>query len=221
MNVVKPLPHLTLLRLQKAKVNTPNNSFVFHFPSISFSTTPPLLWPGLSLWQVPPFPLSQAFLILASCILRLHLGPACHCGRSRLVTPTPPPFSTLTFSTLRPVSALPLPPPRPSFLSSHHGPARHCGRSRHPFLHSLALIHQHFLPFLLPFLTSHYPYCRSASLPFLQPTPLPIYDSSFFRPGLSLWRVPLSHYHSHHFLSFLNLGPAYHCGRSCPPAREP
>ena len=55
------------------------------------TTQPPLLlpfqWPGLSLWQAPPYFLS----IISPPSAHPH-GPACHCGRSRLATNTPNPL---------------------------------------------------------------------------------------------------------------------------------
>ena len=59
--------------------------------SVSASHTPPLplpfQWPGLSLWQVPPYFLS----IISPPSAHPH-GPACHCGRSRLATNIPNPL---------------------------------------------------------------------------------------------------------------------------------
>ena len=203
MNVVKPLPHLTLLRLQKAKlkVNTPNNSFVFHFPSISFSTTPPLLWPGLSLWQVPPFP-------------QLHLGPACHCGRSRLVTPTPPPFSTLTFSTLRGGLSLWQVPPfpsrlstplsRPFFLSNcvNFLPSYNFHRIRPAFHHTMArpvIVAGPAIPFSTAWRISS----------------LSSFPSSLVATLTAAVQVPpfFSPLHAP-FMILLSFGPACHCGES-------
>ena len=54
--------------------------------SPSLSTPSPSFRPGWSLWLVPPSP----HLHLSSV---LTVGPACHCGRSRLSTPLPFPTS--------------------------------------------------------------------------------------------------------------------------------
>ena len=50
----------------------------------------PFQWPGLSLWQVPPY-----FLPIISPPSAHPHGPACHCGRSRLATNTPNPLPSV------------------------------------------------------------------------------------------------------------------------------
>ena len=78
------------------------------------STPPPPLplpfqWPGLSLWQVPPYFLS----IISPPFAHPH-GPACHCGRSCLSTHFPHSLpshlytqpSVIPTSKARPFSAL-------------------------------------------------------------------------------------------------------------------
>ena len=68
-----PPPLLPLYMPQQPKGKARNNP----------TTQPPLLlpfqWPGLSLWQVPPY----FFSIISPPSAHSH-GPACHCGRSRL-----------------------------------------------------------------------------------------------------------------------------------------
>ena len=111
---------------------------LWQVPPISFLYLPhtnlsPSYRPGLSLWQVPPisflflfhtspFSLSYRPLSLSSTsptlISPYPIGPACHCGRSRLF-PSPPS------------------PHLPPFFLYLIGPACHCGRSR---LFSLPLL---------------------------------------------------------------------------------
>ena len=78
---IVPLPLLPLSLPQQPKGKARNNH----------TTHPPLLlpfkWPGLSLWQVPPSVLS-----VISPPSAHPNGPACHCGRSRLVPNTPNPL---------------------------------------------------------------------------------------------------------------------------------
>ena len=116
-----------------------------HSTSIPSSSPPqssPLLRPGLSLWQVPPhqYPPTPFSPLLPSSLTCFSpqppssypsFGPACHCGRSRLV-----PLLTL-------LAPLPFWIPH-SILCHSFGPACHCGRPR--------LLHSHCLP--LQFLLS-------------------------------------------------------------------
>ena len=116
----------------------PTGLSLWQVPPISFLYLPhtnlsPSYRPGLSLWQVPPisflflfhtspFSLSYRPLSLSSTsptlISPYPIGPACHCGRSRLF-PSPPS------------------PHLPPFFLYLIGPACHCGRSR---LFSLPLL---------------------------------------------------------------------------------
>ena len=138
---------------------------LWQVPPISFLYLPhtnlsPSYRPGLSLWQVPPisflflfhtspFSLSYRPLSLSSTsptlISPYPIGPACHCGRSRLFPSPPSPHLPPLFSlSYRPGLSLWQVPPflPPSSLSSPLflviylfplalvGPACHCGRSR-------------------------------------------------------------------------------------------
>ena len=121
---------------------------LLYLPHIFLS---PFYRPGLSLWQVPPISFSLSL-----------IGPACHCGRSRLSPSSI--FSTflpLSLSLIGPAchcgrSRLFFPPlflphpPRPFLSLSSIGPACHCGRSRQ-FLIS-PLLSKIFPPSPLPFL---------------------------------------------------------------------
>ena len=120
-----PSPHLSLSLLQARLVIVAGPAYSFLYPI--HTSLSPFYRPGLSLWQVPPisflfllhtslfFFILQARLVIVAgpaylLISSLHLfflslsllGPACHCGRSRLFTLPllipPPPF-------------LPFPPP--------------------------------------------------------------------------------------------------------------
>ena len=113
-----------------------------HSTSIPSSSPPlssPPLRPGLSLWQVPPeqyppTPFSPLLPSPLTCFFPQRplsypsSGPACHCGRSRLV-----PLLTL-------LAPLPFWIPH-SILCHSFGPACHCGWPRLP--------HSHCLPFQL------------------------------------------------------------------------
>ena len=161
---IVPLPLLPLSMPQQPKGKARNNH----------TTQPPLLlpfqWPGLSLWQVPPYFLS----IISPPSAHPH-GPACHCGRSRLATNTPNPLPSHLYTqpsviptfkarlvivagpALRPTppivagpaSSIPTAYHFTSFYHSHPllpslSPACHCGRSRlislfYPSHHSVSL----------------------------------------------------------------------------------
>ena len=181
----------------------------------------PFQWPGLSLWQVPPYFLS----IISPPFAHPH-GPACHCGRSRLSTHFPhslpshlytqpsviptskarlvivagPAHLHLFLSPHPPLIFIPTPHPH------HSGPACHCGRSR--------LVPSSSLCTSLPCLPI---FC----ILFIQ----------FFGPAYHCGRSRLPHFHylpstspASFFcaLPFLPItGPACHCGRSRLPLFTP
>ena len=122
------------------------------FTSIPLYTrpqSPPLLRPGLSLWQVPPHqypptPFSPLLPFSLTCFSPQppssypSFGPACHCGRSR-----PVPLLTL-------LALLPFWIPH-SILCHSFGPACHCGGPRLPIptaYHFNSFYHSHLLPLL-------------------------------------------------------------------------
>ena len=78
---------------------TTNTPFSLPSPLYTRPQSPPLLRPGLSLWQVPPSVLS----VISPPSAHLN-GPACHCGRSRHVpnTPNPLPSHLYTQSPVNP-----------------------------------------------------------------------------------------------------------------------
>ena len=138
------------------------------------------------------------------------IGPACHCGRSRLFT-FPTPFSLHSIgpachcgrSRLSLSSTFSTPSPFLNLI----GPACHCGRSRL------------FLPLPSPHqsLPTYRPGLSLWQVPPISFLYLPHTNlSPSYRPGLSLWQVPpISFLFLLHTSPFLYLiGPACHCGRS-------
>ena len=113
----------------EAKVT--NNSFEF------LTSLAPTLRLGLPLWLVPPF---RPFFTYD--IPLLQNGPACHCGRSRLLVPFPTHSHPVTSPRSNP------PPLSPhNFLHYLKGPACHCGRSHlipspYPILHKFIPPHR-------------------------------------------------------------------------------
>ena len=120
-------------------------------------------------------------------------GPACHCGRSRLLVPFP------TYS--HPVTSLcgnPPPLPPQHFLHYRKGPACHCGRSR--LIPSPYPICTSLLPPTDPHSSLRSPHRSSQHLTISLPYPL--LHSFTYRPGLSLWQVPPSTFFPLSYIQF-------------------
>ena len=127
-------------------------AYLLPLPSPSLS---PSYRPGLSLWQVPPIPSST----LSTPFSPPFIGPACHCGRSRLFPSSSfstPPSSSLSY---RPSLSLWQVPPFSFYLlyisSSSHSPLTLSYRPglslwQVPPFHPPSSLSPSFYPFRLP-----------------------------------------------------------------------
>ena len=140
-----------------------------HLPSICSPT-----WPGLSLWQVPPFdqlpqfshtnlphlytqpsviPTFQARLVIVAGPASSHPPTSSSSSLTSFSLPGfhllrhRPRLATVASLTLPPASPLTPPHRHTYFPHPHHsGPACHCGRSRQDHCDRSRLLHPHHLP---------------------------------------------------------------------------